>query len=80
MRLAIGIAIGLLFGLTIGLAGMTFFNERAITELRKANKQASNTQTMASYICQWNIVDCPGRLCHKYCVRQLKLARKIRCS
>jgi len=54
MRLAIGIAIGLLFGLTIGFAGMTFFNDRAITEVRKADKQSSNTQTMASYVCQWN--------------------------
>jgi hypothetical protein len=54
MRLAIGIAIGLLFGLTIGFAGMTFFNDRAITEPRKVDKQSSNTQTMASYVCQWN--------------------------
>jgi hypothetical protein len=54
MRLAIGVAVGLLFGLIIGFASMTFFNERAITNPQKADTQTSNTQMMASYVCQWN--------------------------
>jgi hypothetical protein len=54
MKLAIGIAIGLLFGLAIGFAGMALFYERAITELRKADKQTSNTEMAASYVCQLN--------------------------
>ena len=54
MRLVTGIAIGLLFGLIIGFAGMSFFNELAVTKPGKADKTTSSTQTMASYVCQWN--------------------------
>ena len=49
MRLATGIAIGLLFGLIIGFAGISVFNEYTITKSVKANKKTSNTQMMASY-------------------------------
>jgi gas vesicle protein len=60
MRLAIGVAIGLLFGLAIGSVSMTFLYDRASKEVRRADRQssnaqtASNTQTVASYICQWS--------------------------
>ena len=53
MRLAIAITIGLLIGLAIGAAGMTYWRDRAVSVLQKANRETQAPQPLESYhICQ----------------------------